>query len=1200
MAGERGLRIVRTAHFDLIYSDETAFSAALLLEKMDSLYDELKTKLRLDSDIRFPVVLTSSPDTHNAYYSSAPFSHIVIYDSPVTVGEVSHREALINTFRHELTHAISYNLHNGFWWGVERIFGDTFNPALWMMTMGLSEGAAVSEESSNGEGRLHSDFHTQLTKQALIEGVFPLYSEIQGTRSARPSGHLSYYFGGAFCQYLQEAYGEDKYALFLHRLVNWQSLTYFTCFREVYGFGIKKAWDGWRASIKAPPIAKDPAAQNFVRATVTSPTLKLGGEKRPSFESLTATKNGTLFYWDKTKSEIRKISIDDSHLESKTKAPSNSNAPKSGNSLNNKRAINSNSAQSARDDASSFASTSSTLDNKPSSANSSARDNESSFASAQSAIDNASSPAREVSPTRASSGRRAKSTGKKSESPKTLRSKLCYSQESLTRLSVSGKGDYLAISYNSFNSPVPTSRVKILDLKTKAAHRLPQKHLRDATVFSLQEKVFVAAVETKSQSSALKIFSFNSFNSDKKKRFELIQSLKMLPDHYAFNPCQAGGYVYFLHCHKLRYFLARLDILSGAVVESPFPATVTGARDLSARGSTLTFSYTQKGSLVRLGQAFLTDEKVRFALTTLDSSGGTYSPVEVGENAFATAAQLFERSKLLIIDKKKLLGGALMNASINKSKNATGFLANDGNASATSDKANSFFAIGGDAKGMAISDSMAINGDTKNFVAINDSLAIGDNAGATGLLAINGDTDAKRLLAINDSTDSNTFLAINDSASINSVEAGGGDAVASTIYSYSDFSPFEGAVSTDSEVQAAQKVSKLNSASLPFNIARFIFTHKGTWFPIGAAISYAVDENNALKGLSTSITPNTWLPLGAFYATSTPWTNPVMAVTGGWSPWTNSGAFGALMTNKLYKLTNFAQYTLYGTVEFDGEGFKQTQSTLSGAITFDIGRAASVVFGESFNLFYGRQNKKSIFGTDGALGALKRYYPLRDKKRTALFSDTYLTLGNLKKAGSDGRDFCGAQLSAHFFEALYREGEEEPLVDYQNIGLDLTGAFVLGFPFLFSVSAFPNPVQFLTLGGRVTLHSWQIERSINVVPFFSTNAVRLELQYTGAFRHREYKKSVELIGRDYYLTLQEKTNPSWAIAKAGDYFQYLGAGDFEYEDLLALTAAWTLTPDFGGFANPAFQFEVTASLGVRLNTTKTNPLVLALCGEVLF
>ena len=180
----------------------------------------------------------------NAYWSAVPYNHIVIYDTALIDDLAVFSENLLSTFRHELTHAYTYNLKNKFWRGVG-FFGDLINPAYLFITSGWAEGATLTSESAGGEGRLNNEFAMQMVKQAKLENKFPKYADVQGASDKYPSGSF-YYFNGAFNQWLQEKYGMEKYAAFWYKCVNFQTISTRLAFKKIYGIRINKAWEEFR------------------------------------------------------------------------------------------------------------------------------------------------------------------------------------------------------------------------------------------------------------------------------------------------------------------------------------------------------------------------------------------------------------------------------------------------------------------------------------------------------------------------------------------------------------------------------------------------------------------------------------------------------------------------------------------------------------------------------------------------------------------------------------------------------------------------------------------------------------------------------------------------------------------------------------------------------------------------------------------
>lgn len=257
MSGERDLKVVKTQWFDIIYSPGSAQCAAVLAENADTIYINICRTLGTEPWFRMPVVITPAQDEFNAYFTSVPYNHIVLFDTPVVADMAVFSQNILSVFRHECTHAVTFNLKNKFWRVVGNIFGDAINTAGLFVTPGWAEGAAVSFESMNGEGRLNDEYSRQIVRQAKIENSFPAYADVQGASDMYPSGSY-YYFNGAFDAWLQKTYGMDKYARFWHKCVNFQTITAGVAFRSTYGISLNNAWALFRDSVSVPDIPASP------------------------------------------------------------------------------------------------------------------------------------------------------------------------------------------------------------------------------------------------------------------------------------------------------------------------------------------------------------------------------------------------------------------------------------------------------------------------------------------------------------------------------------------------------------------------------------------------------------------------------------------------------------------------------------------------------------------------------------------------------------------------------------------------------------------------------------------------------------------------------------------------------------------------------------------------------------------------------
>lgn len=247
--------VVKTEYFDVIYPPESAETASLIAAYADGLADAVCADLGTSMRERVPVYLTSRQKDLNAYFTPYAYNRIVIYDALPVDGALSgFRDPILSVFYHELVHLVTLNIRTPFWRVMSDIFGDFLTVNELTMPLSFLEGATVSFESRNGDGRLNDPLPLHTLRQAKIEGKFLSFKESAGARDVYPSGRVSYYYGGAFSAWLQQTYGMAKYAELWRRgggfnpFLSWT----WTRFAQVYGVPLDTAWGAFRDSVELP------------------------------------------------------------------------------------------------------------------------------------------------------------------------------------------------------------------------------------------------------------------------------------------------------------------------------------------------------------------------------------------------------------------------------------------------------------------------------------------------------------------------------------------------------------------------------------------------------------------------------------------------------------------------------------------------------------------------------------------------------------------------------------------------------------------------------------------------------------------------------------------------------------------------------------------------------------------------------------
>lgn len=321
LSGEGKIKVSTTSYFDIIYTQKSELAAKVLYENADSIFVEVAGLYGREPSFNIPVVLIPSVEKRNAFFSPFPYNHIVIYDtSDSELNDLSYfSEGLLYIFRHELTHAVTYNLKNNFWKAIGNIFGDVCNLGYLSVSSGIAESAAVTSESYDGEGRLNNEFSRHPVKQAKIENKFPKFYDVQGSRDVYLVSSF-YYFNSAFAQWLQENYGMEKYAQFWYKLVNFQKLTPGSAFKNVYGIKLNDAWKKFYEDYEVPQVEENPVEQKLVKDffKTDSENFSIENNSGSLYSSLVSSEN-KLFWFEASSGKIQYADLSENNESKKIK-----------------------------------------------------------------------------------------------------------------------------------------------------------------------------------------------------------------------------------------------------------------------------------------------------------------------------------------------------------------------------------------------------------------------------------------------------------------------------------------------------------------------------------------------------------------------------------------------------------------------------------------------------------------------------------------------------------------------------------------------------------------------------------------------------------------------------------------------------------------------------------------------------------------
>jgi hypothetical protein len=251
----RALSVIKTEHFDFIFSEPSKPSALYLAEIAEDLLAEVHNEIGLGLHGRLPVVITPDIGTMNGFASPIPYPMIALYDSSLAIGWTAFEDNLRALFLHELTHIVSLGSRAPWADFLSGVFGSWVAPALANAPMFMVEGVTVGLEGEGGPGgRADDPLVKERIRQDIRENRFKSPLECSGLYDDFPGGSLHYEYGGLFTSYLRERYGSETYArlwkamgdLILSFNFDPYRVGFYKAFETVYGLPFERAWADFR------------------------------------------------------------------------------------------------------------------------------------------------------------------------------------------------------------------------------------------------------------------------------------------------------------------------------------------------------------------------------------------------------------------------------------------------------------------------------------------------------------------------------------------------------------------------------------------------------------------------------------------------------------------------------------------------------------------------------------------------------------------------------------------------------------------------------------------------------------------------------------------------------------------------------------------------------------------------------------------
>lgn len=296
----RKMFLIKTEHFDIIFSNQSEETALLLAQKADLLYSQAAQALESEANLHMPVIISPDSDILSVTYTPSPYNRIIIFDSPADYDTAVFDDTMQSLFYREIYKALLQSIRSPFNQFVAKwIAGEGYQPvALFNMPYSFIEGSAYLAESQQpGEGRLNDGYFLQILAQAKLDGKFPKYSQVTTVRDIYPGEELSLAAGAGFAAFLINAYGVEKYAELWQNSGKINPLMKQGVFYKTYE---KTLTDLWTEFEEAVPL---PAGLAENEGSELEGELLFPNDKEANYEHILLTDYGTVWY-DRIRHEV--------------------------------------------------------------------------------------------------------------------------------------------------------------------------------------------------------------------------------------------------------------------------------------------------------------------------------------------------------------------------------------------------------------------------------------------------------------------------------------------------------------------------------------------------------------------------------------------------------------------------------------------------------------------------------------------------------------------------------------------------------------------------------------------------------------------------------------------------------------------------------------------------------------------------------
>jgi len=299
MRKPRQVKVLSTEHFDILFSKESTFSAKIIAENAENIFNKVISSFETNQKLRIIVVISPDSDELFVEYSPYPYNRIVVYEGVPRDSSIDDTDSLLEKFELEVVKAIFENVKSPFWNGVYNFFNMDYLQPLVLLNMPdtFANGAATQSYNQIFGDKDAYKKNLELLIFAKQNNKFPSWVDVSGAKDFYTQEDLELCATSAFSAYIMQRWGWNK---FLEYWNECGKIHFFKLmpqiFEKVYKITLEQAWEEFKQSI--PQVS----VQNQSEVNDNSKNL-FNNLKSSFYKFITNTPYGVVAY-DEIKNEV--------------------------------------------------------------------------------------------------------------------------------------------------------------------------------------------------------------------------------------------------------------------------------------------------------------------------------------------------------------------------------------------------------------------------------------------------------------------------------------------------------------------------------------------------------------------------------------------------------------------------------------------------------------------------------------------------------------------------------------------------------------------------------------------------------------------------------------------------------------------------------------------------------------------------------